>query len=99
MNSQTTSSKILSFFLVKMIIGIAVVVGSVFLVEWLGRLLLDQTQLTDNFKTIIIAIADAIAALLKSSYRSTKKPVRFLKTQMFGRFYLINNKPEGLILL
>jgi membrane protease YdiL (CAAX protease family) len=64
MNSQTTLSKILSFFLIKMIIGIAAVVGSVFLVEWLGRLLLDQTQLTDDFKNIIIAVADAMAALL-----------------------------------
>src|SRR6478735_2985518 len=64
MNSQTTLSKILSFFLIKMIIGIAAVVGSVFLVESLGRLLLGQTQLTDDFKNVIIAVADAIAALL-----------------------------------
>jgi len=63
MNSQTTLSKILSFFLIKMIIGIAAVVGSVFLVESLGRLLLGQTQLTDDFKNVIIAVADAIAAL------------------------------------
>src|SRR5258706_8439179 len=64
MNSQTTVSKILSFFLVKIIIGIAIVVGSVALTEWLGRLLLVQTQLADDFKNIIIAIADAAAALL-----------------------------------
>ena len=64
MNSQTTLSKILSFFLIKMIIGIAAVVGSVFLVESLGRLLLGQTQLTDDVKNVIIAVADAIAALL-----------------------------------
>ena len=64
MNSQTTLSKILSFFLIKMIIGIAAVVGSVFLVESLGRSLLGQTQLTDDFKNVIIAVADAIAALL-----------------------------------
>jgi uncharacterized protein len=63
MSKQTTISKILSFFLVKMVIGIAAVVGSVFLVEGPGRLLLDQTQLTDDLKNIIIAIADAIAAL------------------------------------
>ena len=47
-----------------MIIGIAAVVGSVFLVESLGRLLLGQTQLTDDFKNVTIAVADAIAALL-----------------------------------
>ncbi len=64
MSKQITLSKILSFFLVKMIIGIAAVVGSVFLVEGPGRLLLDQTQLTDDLKNIIIAIADAIVALL-----------------------------------
>ena len=63
MKKQITLSKILSFFLVKMIIGIAAVIGSVILVEWPGRLLLDQTQLTYDFKNIIIAIADAMAAL------------------------------------
>ena len=63
MNNQTALSKILSFFLVKIIIGIAVIGGSVFLVEWLGRLLLDKTQVTDDYKNIIIAILDALAAL------------------------------------
>ena len=52
-----------------------------------------------SFAFAIVSSTNAIAALLKSSYRSTKKPVRFLKTQMFGRFYPINNNPEGLILL
>jgi membrane protease YdiL (CAAX protease family) len=66
MSNQTTLSKIFSFFLVKIIIGIVVVVGSVFLVEWLGRLLLDKTQLNDDTKNLIIAIADVFAAL--SSY-------------------------------
>jgi CAAX protease family protein len=64
MNKQTALSKVLSFFLVKIILGIAVVGGSVFLAEWLGRLLLEQTQITDDLKDVIIAILDALAALI-----------------------------------
>ncbi len=64
MTDKTALSKLLSFFLVKIIIGIAIVAGSVALSEWLSRLLLDKTQLTDDSKNIIIAIADVLAALL-----------------------------------
>ena len=61
---QKAQPKIFSFFfLIKIIIGIAVVAGSVFLAEWLGRLLLDQTKLTDDLKNLIIAIADTVAAM------------------------------------
>ena len=63
MNNKTALSKILSFFLVKIIIGIAIIGGSVFIVEWLRQLLLDSISLTNNAKNIITAIADALAAL------------------------------------
>lgn len=64
MKNKTASSKILSIFLVKIIIGIAIIGGAVALSEWLGRLILDQTSLTDNTKNIIVAILDALAATL-----------------------------------
>ncbi len=64
MKKQTALFKILNFFLVKIIIGIAVVGGCVFLMEWLRQILPDQTQLTNDLKNIITAIADALAALI-----------------------------------
>jgi len=45
MGKQTALQKALHFFVTKIIIGIAVIGGLVALVEWLGRLLLDKTQL------------------------------------------------------
>ncbi|MEP6467134.1 MAG: CPBP family intramembrane glutamic endopeptidase [Parafilimonas sp.] len=66
MTNQTALSKILSFFLVKIIIGIAVVGGSVFIIELFRQFLLDQASLTDNKKNVIVAILDALAAI--SSY-------------------------------
>lgn len=64
MDKQTALQKILHFFLTKIIIGIAVVGGLVAFIEWSARLLLDKTQLTDDTKNVIIAIADATIALL-----------------------------------
>jgi membrane protease YdiL (CAAX protease family) len=63
MGNQTTLHKIFHFFLVKIILGIFIIIGLVFLVEWSGKLFLDQTRLTDSAKRIIIAIADSIIAL------------------------------------
>ncbi len=68
MDKQTVLYKAVHFFLAKIIVGIAVVGGSVALVEWLGRLSLHKTQLADNSQNIIIAIADATIALLSYSF-------------------------------
>jgi membrane protease YdiL (CAAX protease family) len=64
MTNQTTLQKILRFFLTKIIIGVMVVAGSVALIEWLGRLLLDKTQLSDDLKNLIIGIIESFVALL-----------------------------------
>jgi uncharacterized protein len=64
MDKQTALQKGLHFFLTKIIIGIAVLVVLVALVEWLGRLSLGKTQLGDNTKNIIVAVSDAAIALL-----------------------------------
>lgn len=64
MDQQTSLQKILSFFLVKIIIGIAVVGGSVAFIEWGGRLILNETTIADAYKNLIIGIADSAVALL-----------------------------------
>jgi len=68
MKDQTALSKFLSFFLTKIIIGIAVVGGLVALVEWSGRSLLDKTQLTGDSKDVIAAITESVIALLSYSF-------------------------------
>jgi uncharacterized protein len=55
--------KVLQFFVIKIIIGIAVVAGSVVLVEWAGRWLLDHTAISFAVKDLLIALGDATAAL------------------------------------
>ena len=55
--------KIFSFFLTKIVTGISVIVSLVALVEWTGRLILDETGLVDELKNVIIGIADAGIAL------------------------------------
>lgn len=64
MNTQTISQKILYFFLTKIIIGIAVIVGLIVFIEWLGKLILDKTQLTDEIKNAVISITQIICALV-----------------------------------
>jgi membrane protease YdiL (CAAX protease family) len=64
MNNKITFKKIIDFFITKIIIGAAVIVVSVALIEWAGRLLLDKTQINDELKNGILSIADAAIALL-----------------------------------
>jgi membrane protease YdiL (CAAX protease family) len=88
MNNQTALSKILSFFLVKIIIGIAVVGGSVFMIELLRKFFLDQTSLTDNTKNIIVAIPDSLAALFSYIFlfrTYEKRKIKELSLSIFGK--------------
>jgi len=64
MDKQSVLQKGLHFFLTKIIVGIAAIVALVALVEWLGKLSLDKTQLTDNTKNMIVAVSDAVIAML-----------------------------------
>ena len=61
--TNLTLIKILEFPVTKIIIGIIVVAGSVVLVEWGGRLLLNPTSLSDEVKNLIIAITESFLAL------------------------------------
>jgi uncharacterized protein len=63
MNNKKILQKILYFFLTRIIIGIAIIVGLIGLTEWLGHLLLDKTQLPDLTKTFIINCTEILLAL------------------------------------
>lgn len=62
--SQTISQKILYFFLTKIIIGIALIVGLAVFIEWVGRLLLDKTQLDDVIKNAVISFVQIFCTVI-----------------------------------
>jgi len=64
MNSQMTLKKIIHFPLTKIVIGIAVVGGSVALGELVSKSLLDKIQMPDELKNGITGIMDVSMALL-----------------------------------
>src|ERR1022692_268853 len=64
MNNQTTLKKIIYFPLTRIIIGIAVIVGSVALCEWARKLFPDKFQQANDFESGIIGIAEVFMALL-----------------------------------
>jgi len=59
---QTSLEKVLHFFITKMIVGIGVIVLLVAFTEWLHSSILDKTNLPDNVKALIIAVAEAFIA-------------------------------------
>ena len=63
MNNTNILQKILYFFLTKIIIGIALIVGLIGFTEWFGHLLLDKTQLPDLTKTFLINCTEILLAL------------------------------------
>ena len=95
MSNKITLKKIIDFFVTRIIVGIACVVGAVALIEWGGRILLDKTQLSDDIKSVIIGIADSAIALfiyifLFSFYEKRKikelSAATFVKYGLFGFF-------------
>lgn len=56
---QTPLQKALDFFVTKMIIGIGVIVLLVVVIEWLRSSILDKTNLPDDKKALIVAVAEA----------------------------------------
>ncbi len=59
---QTPLQRALHFFLIKMIIGIGVIVLLVAFIEWLRSSILDKTNLHDDAKAFIVAVAEAFIA-------------------------------------
>jgi len=64
MHNQPILRKILDFFLIKIIIGIAVVVGAVALMNFLVGWIIDQTSIRDEIKNVILDVVQSFAAVL-----------------------------------
>lgn len=60
---QTPLQKVLHFFFIKMIVGIAVIVALVALTELLRSVLLDKTNLSNDTKAMATAITEAVIAV------------------------------------
>jgi uncharacterized protein len=58
----TSLERVLHFFITKMIIGVVVIVLLVAFIEWLRSSLLDKTNLPDDLKSFIVAVAEALIA-------------------------------------
>src|SRR5258706_1876425 len=63
MDKQTTLQKVFQFFLTKMVVGIAIIVAFVALVELLRSFLLDKTNLANDTKALTTAITEAVIAV------------------------------------
>lgn len=64
MKDHTTPEKIFYFPLTRMVIGIAVVAGSVALCEWARNLFTDKSQPVNDFENAIVGTAEVFMALL-----------------------------------
>ena len=63
MNGNTAFHKFFRFFLTRIVIGIIVIAGFVFLIEWAGRGLLNKSNLSEEIKNGIISITEAVVAV------------------------------------
>jgi CAAX protease family protein len=92
MANQTILQKVLHFFLTKIIIGIAVIGGSVAVIQWVGSSLLDKTSITDNIKNIIQAISNSAIALIAYIFLYKfyeKRKISELSASAFGKYAII----------
>lgn len=64
MSKENIFQRIVHFFLTKILVGIAVVGGSVALIEWAGNLVLLQFHLPEEIKSALIGFSEAMMALL-----------------------------------
>jgi len=88
MNNSNKYQKVFHFFITRIIVGILVVGGAVALVEWIGRTILDRTNLAVETKEFIIAIPVCIIALICYIllYRAyEKRSITELSVNRFGK--------------
>ncbi len=84
--------RIFNYFLTRIILYIAIIVGAVVLTEWSGRWLLDKTSLSDVPINFIIALADSAFALLIYVFLTRafeKREIKELSLSSFGKNALI----------
>ncbi len=91
-SKQTAIQKVIYFFVTKIIIGITLVGGSVGLMEWAGRSLIERTQLTDESANIIMSISDAAMALITYIFLFKfyeKRKIKELRVSSLGKYAVI----------
>ncbi len=96
MDKPTVLQKVLHFFLTKIIIGILVISGLVVLIEWLRKLSLDKTSLTDNTKNIIVAILESV--IVVSGYVLFFRVYEKRKIKELGASSFVKNAIAGCII-
>jgi uncharacterized protein len=84
---QTRLQKVLYFFLTRMIVGIGLIVALVAFIEWMRPFLLDKTNLPEDIKALIVAMAEACVAtagyiFLFRAYE--KRPIHELSAATFN---------------
>jgi membrane protease YdiL (CAAX protease family) len=86
MHKQITLAKVLNFFLTKIVIAVAVIVGLIAAVESLVRPEFDKTSLSDDAKNLLITMIEVIFSLcgyifLFRTYE--KRPIKELSASTF----------------
>ena len=87
MSENKTVTKILSFFLTKIIIGIAAIAGAVVLIETVFRALLEKIKLSEELINGIVNFAEAVAAVFVYIFlfsRYEKRKITELSYSSFG---------------
>ena len=89
---QNRLQKLFYFFLTKMVVGIGLIVSAVMLIEWLRSSLLDKANLSDDIKSVIVAIAESVLTTACYIYLFRwyeKRPVEELSGSSFLEYGLM----------
>jgi membrane protease YdiL (CAAX protease family) len=95
MDKQTPLQKASHFFLTKMVVGIAVIVAAVALVESLRSFLLDKTNLSSDTKALTTSITEAVISV--AAYIVLFKVYDKRQIQELSRVRFINNALIGFL--
>jgi hypothetical protein len=88
---QLIYNKKFGFLLIRIVAGIALIVGAVILTESAGRWMLDKTSLVENIKNLIVAIIESFLALQAYIvlYRNAEnRPINELQRKDFPKMAL-----------
>lgn len=92
MSYPSALRKVERFFITRIAIGILVILGLIGIIEWLGRVGLKDTGLSEIFVNLMIALAEAAFVIWGYSflYRQwEKRKISELKAGNFGKYALI----------
>src|SRR5664279_5660275 len=94
-DKQIILQKVSHFFLTKMVVGIAVIVALVALVESLRSFLLDKTNLSNDTKAVTTSITEAVIAV--AAYIVLFKVYDKRQIHELGRAQFIGNATTGFV--